>query len=740
MPVCQLRVGRDGHVQSVGGVVTRVAANRVDLVHRGLEEWYVAGPLGIEQGFTVGHRPPGGGSLSLANLSGSLRPELTKSGVLFAGRGRARLRYGNPVALDDRGRRLPATLRLAEGSLVLQVDDRGARYPVRIDPLIQQGAKLTGTGETGAGEFGVVTLSADGNTALVGGPADNGNVGSVWVFVRSGGTWIQQGPKLIGSDETGAGRFGSRVAVSADGNTALVAAPDDDFEGAVFVFTRSGGVWSQQGSKLFVATCFPSLCANNSNGFGSDVAVSADGNTALIGGVARGTTATALVYTRSGGTWTQQGTPLTGSGGSTSNLEGTPVALSADGNTALLGGPESTRTQGITTYGNVGSAWVYTRSAATWSQQAELTAGDQTTLMRFGGSVALSADGKTALIGAPSAGTAFGFARSGTTWSQQGPVITGSGATGMADFGAAVALSGDGTAALIGGPGVNGNLGAIWDYAFLGGTWVQQGPKLSGLGWIGALPTAPSSALVGNPSDANGVGAVWPFVSGHALSVALAGTGLGSVTGDGISCSPTCAQAYADGTSVSLIATASPASTFSGWSGGGCSGTGACTIQIAADTIVTATFSAQAPALTSLSITPRKFKLGGRLVKRHCVVPTHANRRRPRCRRPVGMKVSYELSLDATVTFTIAEKLRGRLVRGRCVAATHANRKHRPCARLVPLGGELVQQGRPGTNRLALTGRIGGRKVGPGSYELTATPSANGRLGPSQATAFTLTQ
>ena len=160
-------------------------------------------------------------------------------------------------------------------------------------------------------------------------------------------------------------------------------------------------------------------------------------------------------------------------------------------------------------------------------------------------------------------------------------------------------------------------------------------------------------------------GAVWPFVSGHALSVALAGTGLGSVTGDGISCSPTCAQAYADGTSVSLIATASPASTFSGWSGGGCSGTGACTIQIAADTIVTATFSAQAPALTSLSITPRKFKLGGRLVKRHCVVPTHANRRRPRCRRPVGMKVSYELSLDATVTFTIAEKLRGRLVRGR---------------------------------------------------------------------------
>ena len=135
-------LGRDGHVQSVGGLVTRVAANRVDLVHDDLDEWYVAGPLGIEQGFTVGHRPQGGGPLSLAiNLSGSLRPELTRSGVLFAGRGRARFRYGNPVALDDRGRRLPATVRLAKGSLVLHVDDRRARYPVRIDPLIQQGAK-----------------------------------------------------------------------------------------------------------------------------------------------------------------------------------------------------------------------------------------------------------------------------------------------------------------------------------------------------------------------------------------------------------------------------------------------------------------------------------------------------------------------------------------------------------------------------------------------------------------------
>ena len=72
------------------------------------------------------------------------------------------------------------------------------------------------------------------------------------MFTRSAGVWSQQGAKLTGAGESGEGEFGEAVALSADGNTALVGGPEDDTAvGAAWVFTRSvAGVWSQQGSKL----------------------------------------------------------------------------------------------------------------------------------------------------------------------------------------------------------------------------------------------------------------------------------------------------------------------------------------------------------------------------------------------------------------------------------------------------------------------------------------------------------
>ena len=67
-----------------------------------------------------------------------------------------------------------------------------------------------------------MALSADGNTALVGGPYDNGGTGAAWVFTRSGSTWTQQGPKLVGTGAVGTAEQGWSVALSADGNTALI--------------------------------------------------------------------------------------------------------------------------------------------------------------------------------------------------------------------------------------------------------------------------------------------------------------------------------------------------------------------------------------------------------------------------------------------------------------------------------------------------------------------------------------
>jgi hypothetical protein len=87
-----------------------------------------------------------------------------------------------------------------------------------------------------------VAISADGNTAIVGGPDDNidasgtTGVGAAWVFIRSGGAWVQQGPKLVGSGAVGQG---FSVALSADGNIAIVGGP---FTDKAFKCWRSMGV------------------------------------------------------------------------------------------------------------------------------------------------------------------------------------------------------------------------------------------------------------------------------------------------------------------------------------------------------------------------------------------------------------------------------------------------------------------------------------------------------------------
>jgi hypothetical protein len=145
--------------------------------------------------------------------------------------------------------------------------------------LAQQGPKLVGTGAVGGAQQGFsVALSGDGNTALVGGYADNSAVGATWVFTRSGGVWTQQGSKLVGTG-TGQGYQGRSVALSADGNTAIVGGwVDNSGIGGAWVYTRTNGVWSQQGSKLVGAGEVGS--ANQ----GWSVALSADGNTAVLGG------------------------------------------------------------------------------------------------------------------------------------------------------------------------------------------------------------------------------------------------------------------------------------------------------------------------------------------------------------------------------------------------------------------------------------------------------------------------
>jgi hypothetical protein len=548
-----LALGYGSTLASLARVAPSAHANRVLYRHPDLDEWYANGPLGIEQGFTVTHAPArsavGPLTVSLA-LSGNVVPKLAEHGhgLTLTHAGHPVLRYAALQASDSRGRALRSWLQLEKGRIVLRVDTAGARYPLRIDPLIQQGEKLTGAGEIASGRFGYsVALSADGDTALIGAryaiPNSN-EAGGAWIFTRSGSTWIQQGGKLNGTghagetlfDHIGEGEFGYSVALSADGDTALIGAPRDNYdEGAGWVFTRSGSIWTQQGEKL-VGDC-TSSCANEGTGetgkgeFGVSVALAEDGGTALIGGSAdNGSVGAGWVFTRSGSIWTQQGEKLVGDCTSSCANEGTgetgkgefgvSVALAEDGDTALIGGPADN--------GSVGAAWVFTRSGGVWSQQGQKLTGGEGGNSEFGYSVALSADGNTVMISGPEDDTATGavwaFTRSGGVWSQQGPKLTG-GEEGNSQFGVLVALSADGNTALIGGPGDNDDAGAVWVFTRSGGVWSQQGPKLTGTGETGiggiggfgvsvALSADGNTALIGAPGDNGGLfgkGAAWVF-------------------------------------------------------------------------------------------------------------------------------------------------------------------------------------------------------------------------------------
>ncbi len=323
----------------------------------------------------------------------------------------------------------------------------------------QQGSQLVGTGGVGATQQGwSVALSADGNTAIVGGNLDDNEQGAAWVYTRSGITWSQQGSKLVGTGVVGSRALqGQSVALSADGNTAIVGGwADYNLRGAAWVYSRSGITWSQQGSKL--------VGTGNSGaaGQGSSVALSADGNTAIVGGAddnsGRGA---AWVFTRSDSIWSQQGNKLAGTGGVGDSWQGYSVALSASGNTAMLGGPYDNYDQG--------AAWVFTRSGSTWSQQGSKLVGTGSVgNAQQGWSVALSANGNTAIVGGNydyyELGAAWVYTRSIGTWSQQGGKLVGTGYTGIAQQGNSVDLSADGNTAIVGGPYDNSLQGAAWVY------------------------------------------------------------------------------------------------------------------------------------------------------------------------------------------------------------------------------------------------------------------------------------
>ncbi len=437
-----------------------------------IEEWYINRAEGIEHGFTlsspVAERVEGERLKLELELDGSFIAEVNEEGhaISFKSKdGDCRLNYAGLKVIDAGGRELAARMSINEATLSFEIDDLNASYPITVDPsFIYQQSLLVQNNFSGFG----YSVAISGDTAVVGAPDDdigvNHNQGSAFVFILSGdGSWVNDF-KLISNLGHPGDLFGTSVAIS--GDTLFVGAyGDNDFEGAVYVFVPGGcrGCW-QQLEQLY------DLDLPQGSYFGKSVSV--DGDVAVVGAPRYLSSGAAFVYTRSGTFWTTQPRVLLPSSGQTVDEFGDSVAIRGD--TVVVGAP-------LTTYNStsrVGSAYVFTGSGVSWSQQAEFILPNATADF-FGQSVATtnSSGSKTVVIGSPRDGSdwkgaAYVYSNSGAGWGTPQKVVASDGAANN-QFGYAVAVDHD--TLVVGARGTS-------PYSIPGFAYIYN--KLGFLGWI----------------------------------------------------------------------------------------------------------------------------------------------------------------------------------------------------------------------------------------------------------------
>jgi trimeric autotransporter adhesin len=443
-------------------------ANRVEYRRAGLTEWYVSGPQGLEQGFTLTRRPgkANRNPLTLAFAqSGSLRAVVDAAGnsLTLTKNGAAVLRYGELTAVDSRGRELSVWLEASSTQLLLRVNDRQAHYPITIDPYVQL-VTLTPCDGTLTDGFGFSTAtSADGNTVVVTAPQAAGG-GAAYVFVKpaklgwNSSSAMQAAAKLMASTETlltptNTIGFGKSVGISEDGSTIVVS----DWNGVspgLYIFLRPSTGWAQylvlkESAKL------------HTTGFTCDI--SGDGGTIAVSDDASGGSAFVFVMPSTGWASTSQANAelyeSTPSGGDTF---GSSVSVSGDGSTVAVGDFG---------WADTGAVYVYVRRANGWSDTYEtgrLIGLDAQLGDNFGSSESISSDGSTIVAGAPGSspnfppGKAFIFTRPADGWGD----ITGvqvaelAASDGGRAFGSAVTTNSNGNYVAVTNYGVTGSIAA----------------------------------------------------------------------------------------------------------------------------------------------------------------------------------------------------------------------------------------------------------------------------------------
>ena len=336
-----------------------------------------------------------------------------------------------------------------------------------------------------------LSLSASGTIALTAGSAttitmtaadsDNSNA-NLTLSLESGGdlfkfATVSQDSSVVTitpRTEDSANTLGS------DGSATLTFKASDGISQATVqnTFTLSFGPnWSTiTESKVYASN------AGAGDQFGSSVGINSDGTYAIVGAwyedYAATNTGASYIFTRSGSSWTEQAL-LRASDAANSDNFGNAVDINGDGDIAIIG----SRADDDGGSGS-GSAYIFTRSGSTWTQQQKLVASDDAAGDYFGSAVAISKDGMYAVIGASgkdyggitTAGAAYIFSRSGSTWSQQAKLLA-SDAQASDVFGRSVGISGDGTYVIIGAEWedtVASGAGAAYIFKRTVSSWQQQ--------------------------------------------------------------------------------------------------------------------------------------------------------------------------------------------------------------------------------------------------------------------------
>ena len=501
--------------------------------HNGVSETFAASEQGIEQSFTLTRRISGSGPVTIEiPISGlqaqtprescprdgaSLAPEKflvpsprgpvekslntkTKCPVvnqtvdLVDPHGDILATYSGLRVVDAKGKHIAASMRPEAGGseIAISVEDTGATYPLHVDPIWSQVTSFTDGGD-GEDLYGW-SVAISGSTGIVGEPGGYDEPGHAYVYTDAGGVWSQT-QELTPSVSSNNDAFGYAVAVS--GTTAVIGAFGSGGEygeagpGAAFVFTLTGGTWSQ------TAELLPSD-GEDGYEFGASVAIS--GSNVAVGSPYHTVSGNAdqgvvYVFSGSGASWTQTA-ELTTSGSLYEPSFGYTVALSGS---TLVGGTNPPGSY----WASEPNAVVFSLSSGTWSQTGTLQGtGPRAIGENFGYPVAVS--GSNILLGGD--GYAYMFTLSDGSWVQSEQLSDG---TSDREFGFAVALQGD--TALISDINTDpdGSEGTVYEFDYTPQTpsspWTQtsdfypSGDTTEEFGW--SLGLSNNSALVGTYYD-----------------------------------------------------------------------------------------------------------------------------------------------------------------------------------------------------------------------------------------------